>query len=494
MTVSNKLRTFFLLFAGSILLVLSNGNWSIAIATWLFPVLLIRFFRTRRTAIHLTLGIVSIILAYTLISWLMFTFDALPPIYRLSYGIASGIAFSLPFLADRYLSAKLKGLTSTFVFPFAWVTIEYLISILFGSWYSLAYTQYGNIALMQIVSITGIWGISFLITWFASVANSFLENDFNIKQAKKEVVVYLALFLLVFFYGGMRLILINSDSGTIKVSSILNPDKTFISLFFNENHKDRKAIREHSINEQDYFLNKSIASAKKGAQIVFWQEYAVTLLEEDETDFVNKASAIAQEQEIYLVMVYATLPLGFPVMPWKNKLVWISPEGKIIQEYFKSKPAPPLEPIIPGKGAVPIVNTTFGKIASVICADQNYPNFIRQTGNGKAGLLLVPSLDWKAVSPLHSRMGIFRAIENGCSMIKATGEGLSIAVDYTGATLTTLDYWNNTDNVMHSNVSIINTPTFYSKMGDILAWVSIFGLTAISGFLFFTQSTIDKEK
>jgi apolipoprotein N-acyltransferase len=181
-------------------------------------------------------------------------------------------------------------------------------------------------------------------------------------------------------------------------------------------------------------------------------------------------------------------------MPWKNKLVWISPEGKIIQEYFKSKPAPPLEPIIPGKGAVPIVNTTFGKIASVICADQNYPNFIRQTGNGKAGLLLVPSLDWKAVSPLHSRMGIFRAIENGCSMIKATGEGLSIAVDYTGATLTTLDYWNNTDNVMHSNVSIINTPTFYSKMGDILAWVSIFGLTAISGFLFFTQSTIDKEK
>ena len=103
-----------------------------------------------------------------------------------------------------------------------------------------------------------------------------------------------------------------------------------------------------------------------------------------------------------------------------------------------------------------MLSTPFDKIASVICADQNYPTLVRQAGKGKAGLLLVPSLDWKSVSPLHSQMGISRAIENGCSMVKATGEGLSIAVDYQGRTLTTLNYWNTKEKIMVSNVPVKN--------------------------------------
>ncbi len=63
-------------------------------------------------------------------------------------------------------------LKSYLYFPAAVVTIEYLMSFPpANSWFSLAYTQYGNLPLMQLFSVTGIWGLSFLIAWFASGLN-----------------------------------------------------------------------------------------------------------------------------------------------------------------------------------------------------------------------------------------------------------------------------------------------------------------------------------
>lgn len=79
----------------------------------------------------------------------------------------------LPFLADRLIAPRLKGFVSTLVLPLAFVTLEYvkLLTSSYGSWGSLAYTQYGNLPLLQILSVTGLWGITFLIAWFASVVN-----------------------------------------------------------------------------------------------------------------------------------------------------------------------------------------------------------------------------------------------------------------------------------------------------------------------------------
>ena len=41
---------------------------------------------------------------------------------------------------------------------------------------SLAYTQYGNLPLLQVISLTGAYGVSFLIAWFASVGNRAWEQ------------------------------------------------------------------------------------------------------------------------------------------------------------------------------------------------------------------------------------------------------------------------------------------------------------------------------
>ena len=78
----------------------------------------------------------------------------------------------LPYLADRLITPRLGGFVATLVFPLAFTMFEYLSSFgPSGTINSIANTQYGNLPLLQVVSVTGIWGLTFLITWFAAVVN-----------------------------------------------------------------------------------------------------------------------------------------------------------------------------------------------------------------------------------------------------------------------------------------------------------------------------------
>src|ERR1051326_6989979 len=77
------------------------------------------------------------------------------------FGVVGLLAITqhLPFVADRVSSSRLSGWTAMLIFPMAWTAVEFLLSRLTpnGSWGALAYTQYGNLPLMQLSAITGIW-------------------------------------------------------------------------------------------------------------------------------------------------------------------------------------------------------------------------------------------------------------------------------------------------------------------------------------------------
>ena len=204
------------------------------------------------------------------------------------------------------------------------------------------------------------------------------------------------------------------------------------------------------------------------------------MMEEKEQNFIQRAIKIAQDEQIYLALAIGLFPLDYPQKPWQNKLIWINPEGKVVAQYLKLKPAEPLEPILPGKGGIAILDTSYGRIASVICADLDYPSLIRQAGRCNADLLLIPAQDWAAADPLHTHMAVFRAVENGTSMIKGTGGGLSIAVDPYGRTLNTLDYFKSTQAEMISCLSRQGVVTMYSKINDTFAWFCIGGFFIMS--------------
>ena len=191
------------LFVGAGLLLFSNGRWIIPLATWLAPIFLIRFARTQPALKGLGLLLVTNVLA-NLFFWQGIILGG----FYLPVAIGVGVIFWLPYLADRLLVNRLRGFAATLVFPLLQVSLEYIITIVspLGSWGSLAYTQHSFLPLLQLLSITGMWGLSFLIAWLAPVVNWAWEQDFALQRVRIGVLTYggiLAL-VLVLVAGGWR--------------------------------------------------------------------------------------------------------------------------------------------------------------------------------------------------------------------------------------------------------------------------------------------------
>ena len=183
---------------GALLFVIGNGRWTVPLAAWLWPVFMLRFTRTQRPVRGFIIASV-ILMAGCTVQW---SGIMKGPVFII-LNAAMGMVLAATFLIDRIIAPRFKGIVSTFVLPLAWTTMEYLGSFgPFGSWGSLAYTQYGNLPLEQMVSVTGIYGITFLIAWLAAVVNTSWEDEFSWHKTKRTVVLYTGVLAMVLFWAG----------------------------------------------------------------------------------------------------------------------------------------------------------------------------------------------------------------------------------------------------------------------------------------------------
>jgi apolipoprotein N-acyltransferase len=465
-----------------ILLLFANGKWIIPIAPWLFTVFMIRFLRTQKSVRGLLIAFPLVIVVFFVI-W-----RGLLPIPGVLYYISTGmmgLSSFLPFIADRIVSPRLKGFWATLVFPLTFTSLEFL-SMLIGSgstWGSIAYTQYGNLPLVQIVSVTGMGGLTFLIAWFASVVNFAWEKDFSWEDIRKGMMLYAGIFILVLLLGGARLSLFEPESKTVRVSSVTSSTKFLMGeqlVGLNEKTKTSESMLE----EHNRLFERSMQAVQAGAKIIFWQESSCRVFKKDESAFVERGRDLARREKIYLGMAMVSFPNGDPEKLFENKIIWIDPDGEIITEYLKSRPIPG-EGSIPGSGEIPVLETPHGRIATAICYDMDFANLINQAGKSDADIMISPSYDWREIVPLHTHMAVFRAIENGFSLIRGTGHGLSIAVDYQGRELAKLNWFNSGNMVMLADVPTHGVTTVFAKTGDLFSWLCLAGLIAVIGRVLF---------
>jgi apolipoprotein N-acyltransferase len=228
---------------------------------------------------------------------------------------------------------------------------------------------------------------------------------------------------------------------------------------------------------ENNLLEKTEQAAHAGAKIILWQEAASWLPKEEEKNFIAHAMKLAAQEKIYLLMTLWSVPEDYPKHLIENKLIIIDPHGEQELTYLKNKPAPP-EPILKGDGNIPVLQTPYGKIAPAICADGDYANFIRQAGKNRTDIMFLPANDWKAIDPIHTHMAITRAVENGFSLVRPAGQGLSVATDNRGRIISSMDFYTTDEQVMYADVPSQNSFTIYARIGDVFAWLCIAGFTS----------------
>jgi apolipoprotein N-acyltransferase len=468
-------RSFFILVMAFGFMIFSDGQWAWAVAPWVGLPLLLRFVRLHRPLTGY-LAAVGVVTASSFIAWYGLYPASIPKPIQVLYYLLPSLVLALPYLADRLIAPRLAGVWATLVFPMAFTAIRFAMSFRpgHGTYGSLAYTQYGNLPLMQLASVTGIWGIAFLIAWFASTVNACWENDFDFRRVRKIAGVYGCVWLLVYAYGAARLFLIDAEK-TVRVAAVMTPD-----------HAMARMMGERGGGPFDFreslavLKSKTIKAARAGAKIVAWQEYA-DLISDDHIDaYIRQGQKLADRENIYLLLTAGVLDKHFKEKG-ENLSVLIDPEGQIRWKYLKRYLVPMVEEPYFKRGdrKIPSEETPYGKIAQVICFDNDHPRYVRSAADD-VGLLVVPSFDGRILTPVHSKMAVFRAIENGFSILKPTGRGLSIAADACGRVIAKQNYFTTKKSVMLADVPIQAVHTIYEKIGGVFPWVSVLGLVGLA--------------
>jgi len=501
---------YVVLILGFIFLILASPKWTFVFAPWVGYTCLLYFTRNVKPRKAFLLGFTTLFL-----SGMISNYDVIPmpiPVLVILVLLGSLMAI-LPFLLDKWSRASQRGFAGTLIFPAAYVTLEYInISNSGNAWSSVANTQYAFQSLQQIASVFGIWGISFLVYWFAPLANWFIENGLKVKLVKRGLAVATSIYIVVFIFGLFRI------SGTapegwenkgVKVAGVtIENINVMETLYFEEFGKTleipadisqtspilqeanramvpfiedpfaSKFTKTRSVigkNLNELFKKSSLA-ADQGAQIVVWSEAIGMLFNQQEEEVIQRGKELAGTKNIYLVMGLAVVnpgPFTQERLLLVNKTVTINPDGEVENIYLKSNPVPFAEQDYGSDGVIPVIETPFGKLSPVICYDADFPYFMRQAGKKGTDILVVPSGDWKAIAPYHSYMASLRGIENGMTVVRPVSHGTSLVTDPYGNVLASDDFFSSENKSFDAVVPTQGINTLYNQIGDMLAYLSI---------------------
>ncbi len=475
---------FLWLLLGGGLQVFGFGRWMTPLAAWLVPVFVLHFAH----GMPPVAGMLWIWLAMAIA--LGISMRGVVPIPGLAYlvlPVVAGFSMSLPFLVDRLVAPLVPGFWATLVFPAAWTAIEFLDSRWnpYGTWGSQGYTQYGVLPLMQLASVTGIWGIGFLIGWFAAVVNWAWDQQFVWGPIQNGVLIFAGVVSAILLLGGLR-IAFAPERQTVRIAGIgwpkgiVEPEEFMRAVEPDCTQAERDKLRPAFARIQESFLARSRCEAQAGAKIVVWPEANLIVFKDEEAAFLERARAFVREHEVYLLMGLATLYPG-EKHTFRNQAVLLTPAGETAYAYTKLTAVPGFEKKygVPGDQPIPFADTEYGRIASPICFDLDFDGLIRQVGRGQADLLLVPASDWKEIAHLHQPMAEFRAVENGAALFRITRWGGSGAIDPYGRRLAWMDDFSTSDNVMVAHVPVkAGIRTLYARIGDVFGWACVAALAA----------------
>lgn len=507
--------TYCWLLLGLFLAMLSYGILNTGICAWIFAIPLIRYINIRPKWSSILLMLLGTVVVANITFWGLVRdgFNIMNQVFCTFNGIRIWFPFFVYFLCRKLKTNKLVGY---FAFPAAVAVAEFFIDNPFVSvMTSLSVSQFWNIGLMQLASVTGVVGVSFIVTLCASVVNYIWEEGLNRKTAVNAAIYGVAV-VLITGIGMSSVTKITTGDQTVRVAASIYNTNYFaenLSVFDKYEGDAMEKIVKASIDVIDECAKDA---AYNGSTMLVFPEDAFSCSEDVTDEFIGEVKKIAKENQINILFPLLKYPdVGKPdeedVMSYSqqleilvaesgkkkiNTLNFIGSNGELRNTYVKNHLVPVVEEPFTekGDGKTPIVEVDGVKYTYLICADYTSNKYAY---NGReADIFLNPSYDWEAFQYFTSYGVQARAIECGFSVLRNPVNGNIILYDYYGRPL----HMENAMNV-HTGMIYLDIPkegrqTFYEVTGNWFPWLcaaySIFSVC--SGFVFREKDMWKKQK
>jgi apolipoprotein N-acyltransferase len=392
----------------------------------------------------------------------------LPLKIAILYFIVPAVVFGFGVLFVRGFIRRGSLFLASLALPVYWVTYEYLTAITspHSTWGNLAYTQSDCLPLIQIASITGLWGISFVVFLFAGAVASLLSGTGKPWQRRMLAVTIGFVICGVLVFGKWRL---QSNPPAVPVAVTLIAKDVPMSVYLGSEEQALQLLNDYADEIQRV--------TPDGAQAVVLPEKIARLGEGAlvEVDSLFSSAATATHAAIVLGLVRKTSLGAF------NSSRFYSANGKLEANYDKHHLIPAVEPEKPGDKRV-ILDQPSGRWGLQICKDMDFPKLSREYAIEGANLLLVPAWDFNLDRWLHARMAIMRAVENGFALARSARNGLLTLSDNRGRILAETATVPDRFVSVTGKVNVSRERTFYTRTGDWFAWLCIAVFVALLAF------------
>ncbi|MGI5157799.1 nitrilase-related carbon-nitrogen hydrolase [Microbispora sp. CA-102843] len=378
----------------------------------------------------------------------------IPPPMVVSVIVGSALLFGLVVLLSRALMLRGRPLTAAAVVPAAWVAVEYAFSVLSpnGAWWSLAYTQADVLPVLQTVSVTGPWGITFLVLGVPAAAAAFFAPG---AAGRLRVAVTAAIILaLAVGYGAWRLHA-PYGQGSEKVALLATDRDGWVPVASAEG----RALLER-------YTARIPGLAARGARVVVMPEKVFSADDATLPVLAAPLARLAADHHVDIIVGLVLKRSG----SLRNAAIDFPADGSRPVEYFKHHLIPGLESDFqPGnrKAFVPGSGSRWG---IAICFDLDLPGLVRDYRRSGATTIFVPAWDFDRDRWLHGRMAVTRGVETGLTVARAARDGDLVVSDANGRIRTEA---HSADAPFVSALTMLptrsaNTP--YTRFGDWFAW------------------------
>ncbi len=326
--------------------------------------------------------------------------------------------------------------------PAAWTALEFIRSEIpvwgFG-WNLLGYSQAPNLWVAQLASLAGVYAVSFLVFLGNTVIYSVVRQ--GIKASWRMVLLFILVFTGSSLFGYSRLLA--SPAAPLFRVTVLQGNIPQ-SLKWEEAYKG-EILR--------IYLNLTELASYDASQLIFWPEAAYP-------GFFNREAEAEAVKELAR-KIQIPVVVGSPHQGEKgyyNSAYLLGPSGEAIQRYDKIRLVPfgeyvPWKPVLgflePYAYALGVSDFSGGKeftlfqtaetgprFSILICFEDIFPALARKFVERGADFLAVLTNDaWFGHSSApyqHLQASVFRAIENGVSVVRAANTGVSGFITSTG--------------------------------------------------------------
>jgi len=401
-------------------------------------------------------------------------------LYLSIYWSFAGLIFSI-------IPTSQRRSIGNFLFPFLIVTIEWFRSLgpLGFPWANIALTQSEYIYILQVIEITGTYGISFIVISI----NVIIYNAINKKTFIKDGLFPVIIFLIgISIVGWARMQSLNETQKEINaviVQPNVDPnikwhEKEEIISFMDSLHHEAAGLNPDiivfpetalpSYLTRDYKTRKMLQETVNEYNIPLLTGTIDVVIENNNKNYYNSAMWLTPNSNFKIYSKIHLVPFAeydlFPEI--FHPLTWLN--INIDRGSFKS-----------GK-EYKIFKCNNISFSDIICYESSIPRIVREFVAMGSELLIIQANDgWLGNSygpHQHFELARLRAIENRIPVLRSANTGISGIIKPDGTVQRKVGL--NKKLIFKEKIKIINSGSIYTHYGDIFALVCFFITSLIS--------------